>query len=119
MAVLGVARLFVCKTLWGVGVESGGRCLLRALGSPQEDVRTVAGMFLVQAGKRAEPLVRKALERGEYLPTLVTIAGDIGSPSLAPQIQRLTMHADPQVARAARDALDIMTLQKSAVPGSD
>jgi hypothetical protein len=76
-------------------------------------------MFLVQAGKRAEPLVRKALERGEYLPTLVTIAGDIGSPSLAPQIQRLTTHADPQVARAARDALDIMTLHKSAVPGSD
>src|ERR1700689_972485 len=108
MAVLSVARLFVCRTLWGVGVEPAGRCLLTALGSPQEDVRTVAGMFLEQAGKGAEPLVRKGLERGEYLPALLTIAGDIGLPSLAPQIQRLTSHADPQIARAARDALDIL-----------
>jgi hypothetical protein len=113
-----VARLFAYRALWGAGVESAGRCLLTALGSPQEDVRAVAGMFLVQAGKRAEPLVKQALERGEYLPILVTIAGDIGLPSLTPQIQRLTAHADPRVARAARDALDIMAMQKGTAPGS-
>jgi hypothetical protein len=119
MGVLSVARLFACRALWGAGMDSAGRCLLTALGSPQEDVRTIAGMFLVQAGRRAEPLVKQGLERGEYLPTLLTIAGDLGLPSLTPQIQRLTTHTDPLVARAARDALDIMALQNSDAPGSD
>lgn len=111
-----MARLFACKALWRAGMESGGRCLLEALDSPQADVRTVAGMFLVQAGKRAEPLVKQALERGEHFPMLLTIAGDIGAHSLIPQIRALTKHPDPQVARAASDALEILALQNTPKP---
>jgi hypothetical protein len=118
MAVLNVARLFACKALWAAGIESAGRCLLTALDSPQEDVRTVAGMFLVQAGQRAQPLVKEAIERREYLPMALTIAGDIGAHSLAPQIQSLTTHTDPQIARAARDALDILAVQKNSASTS-
>jgi hypothetical protein len=108
MGVLGVTRLFACKALWWTGVESAGRCLLNALESPQQDVRTVAGMFLVQAGKRAVPMVKQALQQGRYLPTLLTIAADIGARDLAPQIERFTAHSDPKVARAAREALDVL-----------
>jgi hypothetical protein len=118
MAVLNVARLFACKAMWAAGMEFGGRCLLSALDSPHEDVRTVAGMFLVQGGHRASPLIREAIERREHLPMALTIAADIGAHDLAPQIQGLTAHTDPQISRAARDALDILALRKNAAATS-
>jgi len=118
MAVLNVARLFACKAMWAAGLQSGGRRLLQALDSPHEDVRTVAGMFLVQSGQRALPLIKEAIERREHLPMALTIAGDIGAHDLAPQIQGLTAHSDPQISRAARDALEILALQKNAAPTS-
>ena len=118
MAVLNVARLFACKAMWAAGLESAGRCLLTALDSPHGDVRTVAGMFLVQGGQRALPLIREAIERREHLPMALTIAGDIGAHDLARQIQGLTAHADPQISRAARDALDILALQKNTASTS-
>ena len=113
MGVLGVARMFACKALWqGAGLNSAGYALLRALGSPEPDVRTVAGMFLVQAGQRSVPLIREALEQGRYLPIALTIAADIGAEELAPQIHRFTGDSDPAIARAAREALDLLALRK-------
>jgi HEAT repeat protein len=114
MGVLGVARLFACKALWqGAGVNSAGHALLKALGSPEADVRTVAGMFLVQAGQRAVPLIREALEQGRYLPMILTIAADIGAEELAPQIRRFIADSDPTIARAAREALELLASGKS------
>ncbi len=113
MGVLGVARLFACKALWqGAGLNSAGYALLKALGSAEADVRTVAGMFLVQAGPRAEPLIRHAIEQGQYLPMALTIAADIGAEELTPQIHRLTTDSDPTIARAAREALEILALRR-------
>lgn len=107
------ARLFALKSIWtATGLRSAGRALLEALSSPDEGIRTVAGMFLVQAGKRAEPLVEEAIHQRQSLPMVLLIAGDIGALRLEPQLRRLTEDTDPQVARAAREGLRILATQK-------
>jgi hypothetical protein len=110
MGPLSLVRLYTLKSLWTlIGCRSAGRALVRALGSTDEGKRTVAGMLLVQGGKRAEPLVAEAIRRREHLPVVLLIAGDIGATSLEPELRHLTVDPDPDVARAAHDALEILT----------
>ena len=95
--------------LWtATGCRSAGRALVKALGSTDEGERTVAGMLLVQGGKRAVPLVAEAIRRREHLPIVLLIAGDIGASSLESDLRRLTTDPDPDIARAAHDALEIL-----------
>jgi len=107
-----LARLYVWRSLWSAtGSKAAGRRLVNALGSPDPSVRTVAGMLLVRAGKRAELLIEEAVRRCEHLPMTLLIAGDIGAASLKPEISQLTQHPDPAIARAARDALQLLGRQ--------
>ncbi|HEV8531868.1 MAG TPA: hypothetical protein VGT00_10665 [Methylomirabilota bacterium] len=113
MGPLTFVRLYALKSLWtATGCRSAGRGLVRALGSTDEGERTVAGMLLVQGGKRAEPLVAEAIRRREHLPMVLLIAADIGASSLQPDMRRLTTDSDPDVARAAHDALEILAAQQ-------
>jgi hypothetical protein len=108
-----IARLYALKSVWNAtGLRSAGRARVDALGSPDEDVRTAAGMFLVQSGKRAESLVEEAIRRREHLPTVLVIAGDIGAARLEPDLRRFSKDADPEVARAAQDGLRILAAQQ-------
>ncbi len=92
--------------IWrSTGLRAAGRALVRALGSDDEDLRTIAGMFLVKAGKDAEPLLEEALERRENLPMVLWVLGDIGDRRLEPEIRQFSDDRDPRVAGAARDAL--------------
>src|SRR5262245_13589138 len=103
--------------MWtATGMRSAGRALLDALGSPDEGVRTVAGMFLVQSGKRAEPIVEEAIRRRQHLPTVLVIAGDIGAFRLEPELRRLAADPEPQVAKAAQDGLRILAAQNDSAP---
>ena len=62
--LLGALRLFVYRALWyWLGITSAGRALVRALGSPDENIRSIAGILLAKSGKRAEPLLQEALNR--------------------------------------------------------
>ncbi len=102
------------RACWKVtGIQAAGRPLVQSLGSPDEDVRTIAGMLLVKAGKSAEPLLEQALERRENLPMVLAVLADIGDPSVEPQIERFRMDPDPEVAKAAGEALQQLRL---AVP---
>lgn len=113
MGPLAFVRLYALKSLWtATGSRSAGRALVKALGSTDEGERTVAGMLLVQGGKRTEPLVAEAIRRREHLPIVLLIAGDIGASSLEPDLRRLTSDPDPDVARAAHDALEILAAQQ-------
>ncbi len=113
MRPLTVARLYGLKWLWtSTRCRSAGRALVKALGSTDEDERAIAGMLLVQGGKRAEPLVADAIRRREHLPIVLLIAGDIGASSLEPDLRHLTTDQDPDVARAASDALEILAAKQ-------
>src|SRR5713101_3491389 len=119
MGPLTFVRLYALKLLWtATGCRSAGRRLVKALGSTDEGERTVAGMLLVQGGKRAEPLVAEAIRRREHLPMVLLIAADIGASSLQPDMRRLRTDSDPDVARAAHDALEILAAQQRSEPAA-
>jgi hypothetical protein len=79
--------------------------MVHALGSANENVRTISGMLLVKAGKKSEPLLLEAMRRRESLPTVLTILSDIGGQTSESEIRELSQDQDPQVARAATDAM--------------
>jgi hypothetical protein len=109
MKLAAAARLFASQALWRTtGLPSAGRALMRALGSDDEDLRTTAGMFLVQAGEQAEPLLEEALHKREHLPMVLRIIGDIGAWRFESELRAFGQDTDPQVARAAQDALRVL-----------
>lgn len=109
MRVGGAAKLFACRAVWrATGSRSAGRALVRALGSPDEDLQTIAGMFLTRAGKASEPLLHEALARRENLPMILTVLADIGDHRLEPEIRAFSQDQDPTVAKAAREALRML-----------
>jgi hypothetical protein len=109
MIVIRALRLFASYAIWRVtGARSAGRILVRALGSNNETLRTIAGMLLVRGGKKSEPLLQEALDKRENLPVALTIIGSIGDREFEPEIRRLSQDPDPDVAKAAKDALRII-----------
>ena len=81
--------------------------MVRALGSPDENIRSIAGILLAKSGKQAEPLLQGALDRRENLPTVLTVLGSIRDPALIPQFRQFTDDQSPDVAKAAREALKV------------
>ena len=110
-----VAWLVLQNALWRVtGLRAAGRGLLRGLESPDPNVRTIAGMLLVRAGARAEPLLREAVATGRSVPLVATIMGDIGDRRLEPVLVGLAADRNPEIARAARDALRALEANAAA-----
>jgi HEAT repeat protein len=110
MLLIGAGRLFLLSALWRhTGFTAAGRALVHALGSPDENIRTIAGMLLVRMRERAVPLLREALARRENLPVALAILGDIGDRRCEPDLVQFTRDGDPEVARAARDALRVLS----------
>ncbi|HEV7922000.1 MAG TPA: HEAT repeat domain-containing protein [Thermoanaerobaculia bacterium] len=113
MSLMRAASMFGLRAAFQAGSGAAGRALIRNLRSRDENVRTLAGMFLVQAGRRSIPLLREALARGEDVPTILTMLADIGDPSTEPEIRARLNDPDPEIARAASDALQVLELQRS------
>jgi hypothetical protein len=103
------ARLLAQSALWrATGWRAAGRSLVAALGSHDEDVRTLAGILLVRGGERAEPLLEEALRRRENLPMVVSVLASLEDPRYEPNLRRLAQDPDPQVADAAREGLRLL-----------
>jgi HEAT repeat protein len=106
--LLGALRLYVYRAFWyWLCITSAGRALVRALGSPDENIRSIAGILLAKSGIRAVPLLQEALARRENLPTILTVLGSIGDPALIPQLRQFADDQSPDVAKAAREALKV------------
>jgi len=106
MKFLKLLLVLVASAIWRVtGIRPAGRALVRALGTNDEQVRAIAGMMLVKSGKKAKPLLQEALHRRENVSTVLTVLGSIGDPSMEQEIRRFADDQDPQVSKAARDAL--------------
>jgi HEAT repeat protein len=114
MELARVAGVFANRAVFSTtGFRPAGRALVRALGSTDENVRMIAGMSLVQSGRRAEPVLEEALARRENLAVVLSILGDIGDPSCEPLLARYTDDPDPEAARAAREALRTLRFQQA------
>ncbi|MDQ3815005.1 MAG: HEAT repeat domain-containing protein [Armatimonadota bacterium] len=119
MNLASTAGIFAANATWrATDFKPAGRVLIRALGSTDENQRDIAGMFLVQAGRQAEPLLYEALARRENVPIVLTILGDIGDPQAEPTLRQFTTDPDPAIARAAHDALRVFAVQRKMPPPS-
>lgn len=113
MRLFEAAKLFAFRILWQwFGLRMFGERLIRALGSDDENVQTLAGMFLVQTGKRSKPLLEDALAEGQQLPMLLTILGDMEDTNISPEMEKYTQDPNPDVARAAHDAIKVIKLRQ-------
>jgi hypothetical protein len=90
-----------------LGSAGAGRRLLADLRSGDETVRMLAGMFLVRNRDRSVPILREALAHREEMPTILTMLGDIATDDAGALIRQYVDDDDPEVAAAARAALDI------------
>ena len=101
--------LYGTNTVWKLfGTESSGERLVAALSSPNENVRTIAGMFLVQGGRKALPLLEKALKNRRNLPLVLMLIGDIDEPESEGYLRRYLNDNDPEVADAAKQVLRVL-----------
>ena len=106
------AWLFGTNTVWRLtGHRRSGEILLKTLSSADEDLRTLAGIFLVQGGRKALPLLKEALEKRHNLPQVLMLLGDIGAPECEEQLCRYLDDCDPEVAEAARQSLRTLRFQ--------
>jgi HEAT repeat protein len=109
MKLLKLLRVSFAAAMWrATGMRPAGRVLVHALGTDDEQVRMIAGMMLIKGGKKAEPLLREALNTRENISTVLTVLGSIGDPSVEPELRRFTDDKDPRVSKAARDALRLV-----------
>ena len=117
--VVGAAHLYVdYQRLRLAGSRSAARNLINALGSPDENLRTLAGMFLVRAGRRSVPELMKAIAgRHPQLPTCLLVLADIGGEHAKPTLTRFVDDPDAAVARAARDGLATLAMREKLDKG--
>lgn len=107
------AYLFILNTVWCViGLRCAGRALIHALSSKDENLRVIAGMFLVRSGRKAEPLLQEAMQKGENLPMVLTLLGDLGDPECELALRKYCNDNNPEVARAAQDALKVLAARR-------
>jgi HEAT repeat protein len=117
--VVGAAHLPVAyHRLRLTGSRNAARNLINALGSPVEDLQSLAGMFLVRAGRRSVPELMNAIaERHPQLPTCLLVLADIGGEDAKPALMRFADDPDPTVARAARDGLSTLAMREKMESG--
>jgi hypothetical protein len=108
-------KVFGASALWrATGLHAAGETLVHALASRDENVRISAGMFLVKGGGKALPLLRRALDRRESVPIVLSIIGDIGDGRGEVDVNRFSNDPVPEVAKAAQDALKVLRRAKAA-----
>jgi HEAT repeat protein len=113
MWIAHAAFLFLCQAIWrGTRLPAAARAMVRALASPNPNVRTIAGMFLVRDGLPVERYVKEALARRESLPMALGILGDLGDKAVEPDLRRFAEDQDPQIAQAARNALRVLAANR-------
>lgn len=114
-----VAAVFAQGALWrATGARAAGNALARAFASDDEMVRVLAGMFLVQGGRRAAPVIRDALARGAADPDLIAALADVGSADDEPLLRSYARSPDAEVATAAQEALEDLGLAGPAMAHS-
>lgn len=109
MRLMSAAGLFLANAAWrATGANWAGRTLISALGWKDEDLVNIAGILLAKSGDRAEPLLLNALERKENLEIVLPLLGDVCRPEHAGALGPLQFDPDQSIARAARDALQVL-----------
>ena len=91
-----------------------GRRLIKGLGESDENARSVAGIMLAKSGPAAIPILHDALIERNHVAEVLAVLGDVGDASMEDEVARFASDKDERIARAARDALRVLALRRSA-----
>jgi HEAT repeat protein len=105
---LGALGVLVSYGMARVVPSAGVRRLVSALGSPDEDTSMAAYMALAKLGPRNAPRLLEEAKKGPHTASLVQLLGDLGDPSIIPQLEPFAGSPDPKVASAARESIDAL-----------
>ena len=106
LRVVGVfINYLLARLVPGAGV---GR-LISALGSRDEDASVAAYMALVKLGPKNAGRLIEAARQGRCSAALLQVVGDLGDPSVVPDLKEFVAAEDPEVAAAARESIEILT----------
>ena len=109
MWVLQAIGLFLAAAAWRLtGSKRFGEVLIRSLSAENENLKNIAGILIVRAGKNAEPLLQDALRRRENRPMTLSLLADLGDGMVEKEIRPFSTDQDPKVAEAARQALRVL-----------
>lgn len=105
MGLASSARLLGAVLVWRrVGVPAAGRALAHALCGDDEQDRTIAGMGLVQAGRRSVGVIEAALATHGASTTTVRVLADVGGADAVRVLTRIAT-GDDDAADLARNLL--------------
>ena len=90
------------------GLAGSGRRLLEAVGSTNEQKRSLAGMALVRAGERSVGLIESAIDDGTATPQAVQLLADIGG-ERARSVLASVATSKGALSAAADEALDLLS----------
>ena len=110
---LGTLGVLVSYGLARVAPSAGVRRLVSALGSPHEDTSMAAYMALTKLGPRNAPRLLEEAKKGPHTASLVQLLGDLGDPSIIPDLEPFAGSPDPEVASAARESIDALCTVES------
>jgi hypothetical protein len=112
MSALSAARLLTAGSAWRLtGLTPAGRALVSAVAGPAADDRALAGILLTRAGDRSVPLISEALTTQADPTDLVNVLASIATPQARAALQTATLSTRPEVAAAARQALQTLDQQ--------
>jgi hypothetical protein len=123
VGVAASVKLFAAGASWRLaGVPPAGRTLLAAVATGGENEKTLAGMFLVQAGDRSVPLLTEAILAGgndrALLDALASIGSDQARTALVTIARGTQAAVTPQTREAAVEALHTLDAIRDRGRGS-
>lgn len=116
MSLVSSARILSAGLTWRrARLRSAGHTLVSALSSEDENVQTMAGMMLVQAGERSIPLLEEAIAAGRGTDLHQQVLDDIRPhQEVGESLDELSESDNPTIAEAARRARELLDDEAAA-----
>ena len=110
-SVLRVIGVLLCYCIARVVPSLGVSRLVNSLGSPDEDVRTVAYMALVKLGAKHTSRLIAIARAGKQTAGVLQILGDTAGEESVPELEIFAASAEEKTAVAAKDAIEAIRLR--------
>ena len=104
--VLGVLGVIANLGLAKIAPESSVKRLVKALDSSNEDTSTAAYMALVKLGPDYAKVVLKTADHPSS--GVIQVLGDMGDPSLIPELERYAEADNVKIAEVARESIEAL-----------
>ena len=104
--VFGVLGVIANFGLAKIAPASSVKRLVKALDSSNEDTRTAAYMALVKLGPNYAKEVLKTA--GDATSGVIQVLGDMGDPSLIPELERYAATDNSKIAEVARESIEAL-----------